>query len=169
MTSTSATLKLFFLAIAAACSLAGCNDETPSVKSVQANKAREAANSLNFTENAEIENIKRRLELTSKPGLLGYVVLLNEMGQPVLYTTTHGKPTSGSKRLTEPDRMDCHANGCLNRAASSDEGTFGSSGEYIFFWTSSGQYIQWNGKYLYSNQPFRLTIQPLVVSTQQTQ
>ena len=39
----------------------------------------------------------------------------------------------------------------------SDEGTYGHSGEYVFFWTPAGQYIQWNGKYLYSDKPFRLT------------
>jgi hypothetical protein len=152
------------LAAVALFALAACGGGQNTVKNQQAAKAAEAANSIAFTENAEIDNIKRRLELTSKPGLLGYIVLLNESGQPVYYTTIKGKVTSGGKRLTEPDRYSSQgANGFMRHAAS-DEGTYGSSGEYIFFWTTNGQYVQWNGKYFYSDKPIRLSVQPLVVS-----
>jgi hypothetical protein len=147
--------------------LSGCPDDVqPTVKNVQAAKAAEAANSITFTENAEIDNIKHRLELTANPGLLGYVVLLNEMGQPVLYTGVKGKITSGSKRLTKPDRSTTEGVGANNvvMQAPSDEGTYGSSGEYVFFWTAAGNYMQWNGKYLYSDKPFRLKVEPLVVA-----
>lgn len=160
----------FILTIFLTLSLIGCGQEAtqPQAKNVQAEKAKEAANSISFTENAEIDNIKKRLELTANPGLLGYVVLLNEMGQPVMYTGVKGKITSGGKRLTQPDRVQPHshgtAGGALTMAAPSDEGTFGSAGEYVFFWTPAGQYIQWNGKFLYSDKPFRLTTEPMVLS-----
>ncbi len=145
-----------------------CTDSDRPAKSVQAEKARAAANSIQFTENAEIDNIKKRLELTANPGLLGFVVLLNETGQPVMYTGVKGKITSGSKRLTRPDRSTTEGAGTNNVVvqAPSDEGTYGNSGEYIFFWTPAGQYIQWNGKYLYSDKPFRLSTEPLVVAVQ---
>lgn len=145
--------------------LFGCQEEHPSAKRQQSAKAAEAANSINFTENAEIDNIKKRLELTSNPGLTGFVLLMNEMGQPIMYTGVKGKITSGGKRLTEPDRLYNNGNTYGVRASSSDEGTYGSSGEYIFFWTPEGQYIQWNGKYMYSDKPFRVKIEPLVVTT----
>lgn len=149
--------------------LTGCVEEAKSSnKSVQAQRAKEAANSISFTENAEIDNIKRRLEQTSKPDALGFIVLLNETGQPVMYTSVKGKITSGSKRLTEPDRCSSNGNGgCVARQASSDEGTYGSSDPYIFFWNADGQYIQWNGKYLFSDKPFRLKTEPLVVSVKE--
>lgn len=142
----------------------------PPAKNVQAQKAQAAANSITFTENAEIDNIKKRLELTANPGLLGFVVLLNETGQPVMHCQIKGKITSGSKRLTKPydvrDNWDLgQVYGDKELPSASDEGTYGSSGEYIFFWTTAGQYIQWNGKYLYSDKPFRLNIDPIVVST----
>jgi len=139
------------------------------VKNAQAEKAKAAANSIAFTENAEIDNIKKRLELTANLGLLGFVVLLNETGQPVMSVAVKGKITSGSKRLTDPRVISekYAGNSGYNHPVTdspSDEGTFGSSGEYIFFWTTAGQYIQWNGKYLYSDKPFRLSIEPIVVS-----
>ncbi len=150
--------------------LAACEEPTATTKNVQSAKAAAAASSINFTENAEIDNIKNRLELTSNPGLTGFVVLLNEMGQPIMYTGVKGKLTSGAKRLTRPwdvynTNHDCGSAFCdAVEASPSDEGTWGSSAEYIYFWTTSGQYIQWNGRYLYSDKPFRLSVQPLVVS-----
>lgn len=146
----------------------GADSSTPSTKELQEVKAQEAANSINFTENAEIDNIKRRLQLTSDPGLTGFVLLLNEAGQPIMYAGVEGKITSGSKRLTKPyDLIDCYKGGGYRAecvvSAPSDEGTHGSSSPYIYFWTVSGQYIQWNQAYLYSDQPFRLSVEPLVI------
>lgn len=156
--------KLAF-AVLLAVSLTGCLEESaPTNKQQQSQKAKEAANSINFAENSEIDNIKKRLELTSNPGAVGFVLLMNQAGQPIMYTNVKGKITSGSKRLTEPDRLYNNANGYGIRAASSDEGTFGSSDAYIYFWTAEGQYVQWNGPYLYSDKPLRVKIEPLVIN-----
>lgn len=142
----------------------------PHNKQVQAAKAEQAAAQITFDENAEIDNIQRRLELTSAPGLLGYVVLMNAAGQPVMYTTVKGKITSGAKRLTKPyDYQRVYGGGGSmddQVPAPSDEGTYGTSGEYVYFWTQSGQYVQWNGTYLYSDQPIRLSVEPIVVDVQ---
>ena len=140
--------------------VSGCNKDK-SKKELQSIKAQAAAESINFTENAEIENIQKRLKLTSNPGLLGYIVLMNEAGQPVLYTAVKGKITSGSKRLTQSWKMKYQS---FIVPTQSDEGTWGSSNPYIYFWDTNGAYHQWNGKYLYSNQPIRLSVKPLVIS-----
>jgi hypothetical protein len=151
--------------------LAGCdvNPQPNPAKTAQAEKAAEAANSINFSENAEIDNIKARLELTSNPGQIGFVLLLNEMGKPVMYTSVKGKITSGAKRLTPPQEVKClevaGQVGCSQQMVDSpsDEGTYGSSNPYIFFWTADGQYIQWSGKYLYSDKPFRIEDPTIVI------
>ena len=162
------TIGLVALATAA-------NDSCTSTRSDNSNKARQAleaeraAATIAFTENAEIENIKRRLELTSKPGLLGYLALINNVGQVALYTPVKGKVTSGAKRLTKPwtfsgQFRDCGEWNCEDVvAAPSDEGTHGTSGEYVFFWAPSGQYFQTNMSYVYSDQPFRPASDPLLV------
>ncbi len=155
----------------------GCDDlnKGKETKITQSEKAKAAAQSISFTENAEIENIKARLELTSNPGLVGFVLLMNEAGQPIMYTGVKGKITSGGKRLTPPNQSwnvskmgsDGAGRGGWEPGklgpAPSDEGTWGSSNPYVYFWTTSGQYIQWNGKYLYSDKPFRTTVDPLVI------
>lgn len=149
-----------------------CPDNHPkdTVQTEQSRKAQEAANSLQFTDNAEIDNIKARLQLTANPGLLGFIMLLNEMGQPIIYEGVKGKVTSGGKRLSKPYHVLQSGNGnggvnMLSVPAPSDEGTQGTSGEYIFYTTVNGEYRQWNGKYFYSDKPFRLRVEPLVITT----
>jgi hypothetical protein len=141
----------------------------PTAREQQAANAQAAANSVVFEKNAEIENIQKRLRLTSNPGQIGFVLLLNQAGQPIMYTSVRGKITSGSKRLTAP-MVEYHVDHGEYRGTAlgdgpSDEGTYGHSGDYVFFWTTDGQYIQWNGGYLYSDKPFRTNIQPLVIAT----
>jgi len=95
---------------------------------------------------------------------------MNDAGQPIMYTGIVGKITSSGKRLTAPVqkwRVDCgqYCDETINEAPS-DEGTWGSSSPYIYFWTTTGQYMQWSGTYLYSDQPFRTTVEPLVIAVQ---
>jgi hypothetical protein len=168
-------MKKFLLTLCAVCllgvSMTACNPKSnaaPPVKQSEARKAEAAASSINFRAgNAEIDNIKKRLELTSDPGLMGYIVLLNESGQPIIYETVLGKVTSGSKRLTKPYAYVTGTQSNFKKTmlvpAPSDEGTHGSSNPYIYYWTTDGKYRQWSGDYLYSDKPFRLRIKPLVI------
>lgn len=166
-------MKKFFTITLASISLfaiSGCEPTTQAaapVKKTQAQKAEETANSITFTENSEIDNIKKRLELTSQPGLLGFIILLNDAGQPILYEGVKGKITSSGKRLTRPydiKQADCGEFYCdRDYGSPSDEGTWGSSSPYVFYWNTEGVYRQWSGDYLYSDKPFRLQVEPLVI------
>jgi len=161
--------RAIMLPLLACLALVGCEDLPQSNKNQQAEKAAAAAQSIKFDENAEIDNIKKRLELTADPGKYGFILLLNQAGQPILYEGVKGKVTSGGKRLTPPDRASSAWGGGQNtvtRAAASDEGTWGSSSAYIFYWNTDGVYRQWDGGYLYSDQPIRLRVEPLVISMQ---
>lgn len=168
------TTRSVALATVALLLCSACAPEDYSNRDLQANKASEAAESIHFNENAEIDNIKKRLQLTADPGKLGFIMLLNQAGQPILYEGVVGKVTSGGKRLREPDRIDDHygigrtsvkVTGYWLRAAPSDEGTWGNSNPYIYYWNTDGTYRQWSGDYLYSDQPIRLRVEPLVITT----
>lgn len=143
-------------------SLAACGE--PSARVQQATQGGERAQRAmaNATSNAEQDNIEARLTLTSNPDLLGHVAIVNKVGQVVLYTTIKGKVTSGSKRLTNPGYC-----GAVNGDCPSDEGTYGSSNPYVFFWTNSGQYIQTSMDYIYSDKPLRLDEKPLFTVPQE--
>jgi hypothetical protein len=145
--------------------LGGCLEQYDTPRGQQTRAAKEAADSINFTGNAEIDNIKHRLMLTSNPDLLGYILIINQAGQPIMYESVKGKITSGTKRLNSPDRTACSGNNCFNRSAASDEGTYGASSDYVYYRNTAGNYRQFHGVgYLYSDAPFRLTIEPLAVS-----
>lgn len=148
--------------------LVGCEvpSSEPQQKNLQAEVAKQAANSIRFSDNAEIENIKKRVELTSSSGLIGYVTIINKVGQSILYTPVKGKITSGSKRLTEPykkisiDKGEWTGEEVVD--STSDEGTYGSSNPYVYFWAPGGQYFQTSMDYIYSDKPYRLKEAPLI-------
>lgn len=121
----------------------------------------------NSKENAEQKNIAKRLSLTMNPGQVGYIMLFTQAGQPIAYYGVIGKVTSSGKRLTKPwtscyQTRDCVGDGTPD--GPSDEGTYGKSDEYIYWWDDVDGYHQWNGNYLYSDQPFRTSIKPLVIA-----
>lgn len=111
-------------------------------------------------------NIKKRLELWNDENKISYIYLIN-FGRIVAFHTVKGKVTSGSKRLTTEQKLvngDYGTNGYgdfVMESASLD-GTYGSSGEYVFFWTTEGVYVQWSGDYLLSDEPLKVTIEPLL-------
>lgn len=146
----------------------GCDRQRSKPKNIQASKAELAAKSVKFTRNAEIDNLKRRLQLTGEPGKVGFITLLNSAGQPIIYTDVKGKVSSGTKRLTKTWRkVRCDKGQAIGDCvvqASGDEGTYGSSAPYIYFWDTRDKYYQWNSDYLYTDQPQRLSIEPLVVN-----
>lgn len=169
-------MKRIFFALFLALPLAACLEEKPrepTQRDVQAQQSMRAANSIQFTANAERENIERRLRLTADPGLLGYIILFNESGVPILYETVKGKVTTSGSRLTPPDRINVRSGG-TNSAdsqavvrAPSDTGTFDTgSTTFIYYWNNNGEYRQWSGHYLYSTSPIRTRIEPLVVNVQ---
>jgi hypothetical protein len=165
-----------FLAATLALSLGACNEpnarqEAKTMKNVQADKAAAAAASVVITDNTEIDNIKKRLELMSKPGVLMYIVLLNQAGQPIMYEGVTSKITSSGKQLTKPYSVGQHYIGGQNGGTSylveqqpADNGLWGSSGDYIYYWNTDGAYRQWSGDYILSDAPLRLKIEPLVTS-----
>ncbi len=165
-------MRKALLASACLLTLAACKPEEqtpPSNRAQQAQAAQQAAASVRFNANAEIDNIRRRLELTADPNLLGYIVLLNEMGQPIIYEGVRGKVTTSGSRLTPPDRISIRSGGQSADSqavvrAPSDTGTYDTgTTQFIYYWNTDGTYRQWSGGYLYSDRPIRLRQEPLVI------
>ena len=152
---------------------AACNEARPqptSNRDEQARLSAQAAAEIRFNSNAERDNIRRRLELTADAALLGYIILFNESGQPILYEGVRGKVTTSGSRLTPPDRInrDTRGSEALSQVvirAPSDTGTYDTgSTQFIYYWNTDGSYRQWSGHYLYSTTPIRTRIEPLVVN-----
>ena len=84
---------------------------------------------------------------------LGYIVLFTEAGGVVGSFIVDGKVSSLNSFLT-PDSEE-YASSYSEWLADVD-GSYGENDNGIFFFTPSGQYIEWTGIYLYSDIPFEV-------------
>lgn len=91
---------------------------------------------------------------------LGYVVLLTDAGAVVGSFVVDGKITSLNSFLTPDSNYFEISTGVsrtyLNEWLSDVDGSYGENDIGIFFFTPQGQYVEWNGKYLYSDIPFQV-------------
>lgn len=130
------------------------------------NKLVQAVPAPQLKTSLERKNIKKRLEIFSDESKVSYIYLTS-FGRVMAFYTVKGKITSGSKRLTSSARLiQCDKgeyNGDCEMESSELDGTYGSSSPYVFFWTTDGTYVQWNGEYMLADQPLKLTTQPELV------
>jgi len=114
-----------------------------------------------FTYSTERANLIKRLNLTANPNLTGYIYLMGANGQVVANYTVKGKVTSLNSLLTTPQQLQsggCGNGGCTVTTGSPDmDGSYGPNPSGVFFFTTSGSYVEWSGPYLYSNQPLNIT------------
>jgi len=103
----------------------------------------------------EQENIRNRLAEDNKPGSVKHLYVISAMsGDVLLYSTVKGKVTSSGKRLTPYEvavdrgtsangfRVDFGNDYQWTGEVLQDDGTYGSSVEYIFWWDSRDVYHQ---------------------------
>jgi len=123
----------------------------------------------------ERANISKRLTTFDDPVKVSYIYLTS-YGHIMAFYTVKGKVTSGGKRLTAQSvTVDGDGNvagvnqnvynstGSYNVEQPELDGTYGSSSPYIFFWTTDGTYVQWNGEYMLSDNPLQLNETPVMV------
>ena len=140
---------------------AGCDDNTSEtivsdtgVQRVEAD-VRPGADGLTV----EQKNISNRLAMDNKPGSIKHLYILSAYsGQVLIYSTVQGKVTSSGKRLTPltvsdawPEATSVRWEGMpvnlfgrdrITTEVMQDDGTFGSSVEYLYWWDSKGTYHQ---------------------------
>ena len=86
---------------------------------------------------------------------LGYAVLLTESGAIVGSFIVDGKLSSLNSFLT-PDSEYYERGEYRNEWLPDVDGSYGENDNGIFFFTPQGQYVEWNGSYLYSDIPFQV-------------
>ena len=125
----------------------------------------------------EQENIAGRYKQDNKPGSVKHFYVLSpKTGAVILYSTVEGKVTSGGKRLTPRssiEKYDCgkdctHYEGMrvliggevqITTEMMQDDGTFGSSVPYFYWFDSNGRYHQ---HFFTEGQVIAVLDQPLV-------
>ena len=125
----------------------------------------------------EQENVKERIEAENVPGSIKHFYVLSAYsGQVIIYSTVKGKVTSSGKRLT-PYRVNAQANQYTSGAHDGipiyiggrkgytgevlqDDGTYGSSIPYLYWWDTKGIYHQ---HYVSGGQIVHISDKPLPV------
>ena len=106
---------------------------------------------------AEQRNVKARIEAENVPGTIKHVYVVSAYtGDVILYSTAKGKVSSSGKRLspytvyagsyasTSIDGIPIMIGGAKYRTGEvlQDDGTYGSSAEYLYWWDARGLYHQ---------------------------
>ena len=114
----------------------------------------------------EQRNVTNRLKQDNQPGSIKHLYILSAYsGQVLLYSTVDGKVTSSGKRL-HPVSQAFVATGDYGRYERynpdliQDDGTYGNSAEYVYWWDTKGVYYQ---HYIAGGEIFLISSQPLAV------
>lgn len=147
--------------LVAALLLAGCGEQwTTDKKNAEQNKKDAArladlrmkmANSVPvpaLKTSAERQAVARRASTWNNEDKLSYVYLIDN-GRVVAFYVVRGKVSSLNSYMLpgEPDI----------------DGTYGQNVEGVFFFTDTGAYVEWNGRYVCSDQPLKIGQEPLLV------
>lgn len=120
----------------------------------------------------ERKNLKRRIERINTENMVSYVYLLSQTGKVVAYYTINGKVSSLNSYLTAMERVEkvdegWKGNGCpptyVTLEAPDLDGSYGKNIEGVFFFTTEGAYVEWNGQYIWSDQPLKIDQQPELI------
>ena len=118
----------------------------------------------------EQTNIRQRIQMDNQPGAVKHLYIISAYsGQVLIYSTVKGKVTSSGKRLTpsfiaEKDtsafRFNVGGNAYYTDEVLGEDGTFGTSIEYLYWWDAKGIYHQ---QYITGGMILHISDQPIAV------
>lgn len=126
---------------------------------------------------SEQSNVQRRLVEDNKPGSTKHLYIISAWsGDVIIYSTVKGKVTSGGKRLSpttviagglgdgvsgnDGTRFEINGETFYTTEVVQDDGTFGSSGQYLYWWDTADRYHQ---HYLSGGQIVHISDHPISV------
>ena len=120
----------------------------------------------------EQRNVRDRLAIDNRPGSIKHLYVISAYsGQVIFYSTVRGKVTSSGKRL-QPSSVVVGSSGDYKRdgfeaiggtvtsEVLGDDGTYGSSVEYLYWWDAVGKY---HHQYVTGGMILHISDQPIAV------
>lgn len=171
--------KIIALCLGIAClALIACNrDPSPPVSASGVSKASVKVPVGPDGLTSEQRNIRDRLVEDNKPGSIKHLYVISAYsGQVLIYSTVKGKVTSGGKRLT-PTKVavgrydnnwtggfgvDIGGHTVVTDEVLQDDGTYGSSGDYLYWWDVKDIYHQ---HYVQGGQIVHVANAPIAVKS----
>lgn len=120
----------------------------------------------------ERDNIIRRTELWNDQNKVSYIYL-TDFGRVMAFYTIRGKVSSVDSSITNPEQL-AYARISTGAETSyvgvdgtlpspSEDGSYGTNGDAVYFFTTDGVYVEWSGDYLLVDEPLAFTSQPELV------
>lgn len=124
-----------------------------------------------MTDSVERKNLVERLTRFNVPSKISYIYLIS-FGKVMSYYTIKGKVSSVNSMLTCTQQIVDNGIGRLRDGFNTHivdspdlDGSYGSNGDAIFFFTTENVYVEWNDAYLLCDQPLKLSTPPALVYT----
>ena len=123
----------------------------------------------------ERENLAKRNLLLNDQNKIFYVYLIS-YGKVMAFHTAQGKISSVNSRLTQEEQIVADAKclasnwegsrtACYMDVGSPQlDGSYGTNGDAIFFFKTSGAYVEWAGEYQVSDYPLKMSTPPVLYS-----
>lgn len=119
-----------------------------------------------MNDSVERRNVRERLLRFNDPTKIGYVYLLNNVGNVISYYTIVGKVSNPDSQLTTTQiNIGCGKNqegDCITNDSIGDDGSYGPNEAGIYFFTTENVMVEWNGQWLYSDYPLTIKEQPII-------
>lgn len=116
----------------------------------------------------ERQNIIERTNRWNEKNKISYIYLMSDFGSIVSYFPIKGKVSSVNSALSSPEQVVNDPNtysdsrGSVILSSPQEDGSYGTNGDAIYFFLTDGTYMEWNGKYFLSDQPVKLSVEPLM-------
>lgn len=116
-------------------------------------------------------NVAHRATIFNDESKISYIYLVS-FGKVMAFYTVKGKVSSLRSYIVPTDKLvrwdgspcsSLASPNCWSVDAPDIDGTYGENVSGIFFFTTDGVYVEWNGDYMMSDQPLKLTTQPELV------
>ncbi len=153
----------------------GCSERKDAGKSTKAEMAQTEAQHQGLVKaippprlatSQERKNLVARLERFNTDSKVSYIYLVS-FGKVMAFYPMKGKVSSVNSLLTTPDQIvpyRVRGDYTSHVIASPDlDGSYGSNGDAIFFFTTDGTYVEWNGEYMLCDKPLKLSTPPALV------
>lgn len=118
---------------------------------------------LELDDSLERQNLRKRYKHLNDRDVTHHVYLFSH-GKLISSYVAQGKVSSVNSKLTQPEqKVPCnrtrYGSECIVSSPQMD-GSYGTNGDGIFFFTTDGRYVEWNGEYLVSDQPMNVGTPP---------
>lgn len=172
---------LSLVALVAMLGFAGCQVPVDNGKPKSTSGVSKATANVKVQSNGltvEQDNVKKRIEAENTPGAIKHLYIVSAMsGQTLIYSTVKGKVTSSGKRLTPKTVLAANGSsgsykqgikvnigGNTHRTSEvlGDDGAYGSSIPYLYWWDVKGLYHQ---HYVSGGQIIHVTDTPMNVKS----